>query len=769
MKYRMIWAVLFFMLISIFSGCSRSSPDTEPLPPEQEETGPERTLAGKGETITVNVIDNTLFVTNLSTVSHPENKLAETSELLLPGKVFKRDPTKKASTADCRWEYVSVDRYQGKMVNGVPTDGLVYHFREAAYRLALRVTFAVHPTLSGPFEVSMEIDNLDRTETRIMLEDGFTSFSTRVKEPETTSIIRIKSEGFIAEGCFWSADVHNRTIRYPGSGIYVQKLTRNGLRVTSDRPHFQENGSYYLAQFIDRNSEDGVFLALSWTTGKVRSVYDKDLGSVATRFYLDNSSGFFSTLIQPGETFAVPSVYVMPYDGDMEEASNRFKSWYFACKVVPALRDSDALPYVQIDNQLTPEEAKNANIDSLKWDYGWWNHVGFADGIPYSYESTWTLLADCLDTPVTTHDDVLRYGTLLDELGLNFTLYVLLHENFDEAGTPTDQYGELNAVTHPDWFSNQKHPACRLADLGNTECVEYLKTTLEKFFKNNRVDQWRTDFEPIAAYSNQKNRHDANGSDVSYWCTVGFVEILDHLYRTVDGFKFESCSSGGGNKDLLTAEWATFFNCDDTSNYLSLRTSFYDSSYLIHPAQLELPCNVDSFNPDVPEHFFPVIPEPETADGDSFDYRDTLLDMGFRSTIISCPHWASWKGVMLPDYYKEYATIYKEKVKHLVRDGSLYHILPRPDGKNWDGIMYADPDSGNEVKGVVFLFKPSAEAPDACRVVLRGLNADQTYRLMFEDRPEQNRTAAGGELMTDGVEVTIPYFGSEIIWISDAE
>ena len=47
----------------------------------------------------------------------------------------------------------------------------------------------------------------------------------------------------------------------------------------------------------------------------------------------------------------------------------------------------------------------------------------------------------------------------------------------------------------------------------------------------------------------------------------------------------------------------------------------------------------------------------------------------------------------------------------------LYHILPRPDGRKWDGIEYYDPAAG---KGVVYLFKPSPRAGHADDPVERG-------------------------------------------------
>ena len=82
--------------------------------------------------------------------------------------------------------------------------------------------------------------------------------------------------------------------------------------------------------------------------------------------------------------------------------------------------------------------------------------------------------------------------------------------------------------------------------------------------------------------------------------------------------------------------------------------------------------------------------------------------------------------------------------------------------------MYSDKDSENEIKGAVFLFKPSTDAEDTKNVVLKGLDENTLYNLTFQDRPKQNVTATGAELMSNGVNVNIEYVGSEIIWITEA-
>jgi len=86
-----------------------------------------------------------------------------------------------------------------------------------------------------------------------------------------------------------------------------------------------------------------------------------------------------------------------------------------------------------------------------------------------------------------------------------------------------------------------------------------------------------------------------------------------------------------------------------------------------------------------------------------------------------------------------------------VRQADLYHIFPRPDGRNRDGIEYYDPAVG---KGVVYLFQPSSEtATEAIR--FKGLDADRMYRVTFEDGTHPPSVKSAAELMDKGLQVTL--------------
>ena len=46
--------------------------------------------------------------------------------------------------------------------------------------------------------------------------------------------------------------------------------------------------------------------------------------------------------------------------------------------------------------------------------------------------------------------------------------------------------------------------------------------------------------------------------------------------------------------------------------------------------------------------------------------------------------------------------IYKQWIRPLLKDVKVHHILPRPDGRHWDGMFYWSPPLA---KGVVYIFR----------------------------------------------------------------
>ena len=662
---------------------------------------------------------------------------------------------------DAVWQFVS-----SKHVTTDTTNEFVATYRDDDCKCDLVIRVKAHTDNEGPFEFITELKN--GTDKTIRITPGsFASVSFNLGSQATAMLV--KKESGQAEGF-----THYDGNYVGGSGIYLfDTAERTSARawVNTDQGW---NESGFIPMIYLQGSDYGVYCALEWSAGAVR--YDREGDEIEMSVSMDGVYGQFATAsefitrVDAGDTFLFPTVYYGAYDGEIDDGSNIFRRWFFDVKAPDKLREDKNEPLTQIGGM---NDIDLMFVESTKWDYGWWSNDRLNPPNDWrSLEGAWGLA----DVKHPGYQSVLSqagnasmkgYGAKLKAKGINWTVYLLLHDTLDAQGQPSDAYTEFNSVTHPEWFSNRKVTTGmgNSADLGNEECVEYLKTELTKFFGENFIPTWRTDFEPICRSSNLNNRHFANGSDVMYWCTTGFVDVVEHLIENVDGFRYESCSSGGSMKDLITATIAVGINCDDCANYLSLRTTFYDSTYVFHPTQMQIPMNMSFFNTNE-DMFYPKVKS--TCTDEDYDFHQIMIDMGFRSTILGSPMYGTWGGELLRSAVTEYSALYRTKIRPIQRDGELYHILPRPDGVNWDGMMYADPDSKNDIKGVVFLFKPSEQTTDRYTVVMDGLDPNVTYQLTFEDRPEQNCTAKGSVLMSAGIEVTIKSIGSELIWITEA-
>lgn len=627
---------------------------------------------------------------------------------------------------------------------------LLYFDKEAGFNFL--VMLKGRDDICGPVEYSAALTNLGATPVRIFPGDVFDASFPFDTVPTAW---RVAKESGIAEGVVW----HKGTPFFQGTGIYKDMLTegKSVLCETSTVQDFNSGGMIPMI-YLDAYTS-GAYVAVEWTSQRIYAEGTK----TGARIHVDYREGF-TTRVAPGEPFTVEPVYIGSYKGDIEDGSNEFKRWFFMEKTPKKMFYDENEPLTQIDLQFDPEECAEHGIQSLKWDYGWWSDEKLPNAIEKNeiwkyYEGSWKLRCqDMIDHIKRLGCDTLeQYGEYLEKFGLNWTVYTLLHDSQKEL-EGDDLMTSIGPTAHPEWFSDRKiADQCPVADLGNKECIEYCKRKLQRFFTENKIKGWRTDFEPIAFRSDKENRHDANGTDVQYWCSKGFYEIVDYLIEKIPGFRYESCSSGGSMKDFATMHRCVIFNTDDSADFASLRTTFYDSSYCFPPAQLQWPLDPCSFSPEHEKYYC--------------GYGDRPF--GFRSLIMAGIHLGSWGGrKFLNDYnvtemYKEYLHLHNTKVKHLIRHANLYHTLPRPDGIHWDGMQYGMDHSvnGNKIHGAAFIFKPSDKDGDSKHIDIRGLCPDAIYKADFYERKDQSFIASGKEIMEKGITVYMDGVpGSDIIF-----
>ncbi|MBQ7153441.1 MAG: GH36 C-terminal domain-containing protein, partial [Clostridia bacterium] len=680
-------------------------------------------LTNKKTSLRLEVKGNEPFVMSLDTQNHRQT-VGEPVGMGMP-----KEYQSGSETVAFKWEYKGYEYEKGNR----GAEGIVLRFEDGGAGFAYCLHVLTCPDYSGPFEFYGELTN-NGNGPKTVLPGAF--FNASIAGEGTPVLTSFKKESGVAEG--WQ--IHDGTF-FKGSGIYTQDLTERPSFSAYTSPNQDWNAGGYIPMFYVDYGSYGYYMGMEWSDCTLAARYDRDQEQIQVSAQLYKF--LFKTSVPSGTTMLIPSIYLGTYDGDIDDGSNQFKRWYLNCKSPELIMDNPDEPLTQQDDQIGVT-ASSYGIQSVKWDYGWW------DSEPAN--GNWRTNEGLLER---TGSSIREYADKVNAAGMKLALYILLKDTgLDREGVPTSvgEYG------HPEWFSRRIVTVGKSADLGNEECVKFFQQYLSNFLKENHVTTWRSDFEPICRESDKENRHASNGNDVGYWCTVGFSELVDYLYENVPGFRYESCSSGGSMKDLFTMTKAVVINCDDSADYMSLHMSFYDSSFCIHPAQLQLPCNPCTF-----------------MEGYKYYTGTADIKYGMRATMTGGVMYGFWDTTNMMDVVNGYwpemmGETYNKKIKPLIREGDLYHILPRPDGVHWDGLEYVDADTDREIKGLVMLWKPTDEEGSVKHIVLRGLHEDVQYRLVFEDRPEQNAVYSGKTLMETGLDVTIEEaMGSEYIWIYEAE
>jgi alpha-galactosidase len=223
-----------------------------------------------------------------------------------------------------------------------------------------------------------------------------------------------------------------------------------------------------------------------------------------------------------------------------------------------------------------------------------------------------------------------------------------------------------------------------------------------------------------------------------------YYDIHENLRKQHPGLLLEICNDGGRMVDFGSASHGDYLSITDTYDPLSNRRAFYDASFVLPPAMLET--------------YVEKWPVPTVG---NFRYMLRSGMMGWLTIMLDTTLWSEEQHSVA----KEEFLTYKTQLRPLIRDAWLFHISPRPDGIHWDAMEYFDPQSG---QGVVYAFHGSAETEPSHTFLLRGLSAERSYTLRFQDGSSPNRTVSGEELLGKGVSVQLSQPNtSELIFLQE--
>ncbi|MCL2663978.1 MAG: GH36 C-terminal domain-containing protein [Defluviitaleaceae bacterium] len=470
----------------------------------------------------------------------------------------------------------------------------------------------------------------------------------------------------------------------------------------------------------------GLYAGWEWQTGFAAAKVGDGSISISTGYDSGANDGvngpdFFTDgcTVQARGAFAYPYSYIGAFTGDADNGSNAFTRWFWRNKTPASMHTDETEPWTQFGGMFyyfDPDKPDYTDENGEKKYYFWASdeRTVLRALTDKSENSLRSIGFECFE---------IDYGWFgPDNAKPSFEASPVLFPGGMK---------KISDAAHENGFKFHLY----FANLVNVDTTGQLA---EKY-SSYALDSWRSDF----------SRPD--------------IPALKYLSRRIPNHRYETCNSGGRNKDFATYTFASVGTVTDIVYPLELRQAFYDSSYALPAAQLSQCQHIGYLSPGVKAAL--------TESRDEFTYclRSGMLG-AFFPAVCACGPQYNPANIVLPSdepltvpIYKKNMQIYKEHLRPLIREGHIYHILPRPNGNDWDGIQYYIPAKD---ACAVMLFKPSAERGDSVRLKLRGLRPETNYRISFSDNPGQNLIMRGDELIHSGLEVFLPgKLVSEIILI----
>ena len=576
---------------------------------------------------------------------------------------------------------------------------------QAIFR-SYNITLILHAELkeNGPVHIWQELINNSTATLKICAQE-FQGIDMIVSLPNVSTLWRFNRSRF-----------NNGLDGNFTTGVLKQEVRNNFYQLCQiENSWLVSTGELPLAM-LDCGSE-GIYLGYDWNFGLIEVQTQSNLKNVRLKANLGLSQEEITC--PANSTLAIPGVFVGLYKGSTDDGANQLKNWFWNHHVPASLRENENEPLIEIHyNAFSENDFKyflnkydlpQLGVGLIKMDYWWTVPTTMADansGFDPVLETKW-------EPYVGKWPNGMTFGTLTKSKyeGVKNSLYMC------------DTYMGADISTHP-------------AQLSQIE-------SLAKRIENWKIDYWRSDFDLEKANS--------------FASHTGLLFILDSLINRFDNFRYEHCSAGGSLKDFTTLRRMTFMTMEDSGGPLNHRMAFYSNSYMINPVQLKFDVGYDWTSAEDAANI--------NANGES--WAKYVLRSSMMGAMMACAVGRDMTTVEL-NQAKIHWSLYNEKQREILRGCNVYHILPMPNGKNWDGMQFYNNSIG---KGSVFLFSHKANGGSdgtSKRIYPKGLDENTLYKVEFQDRTSLSCSKTGKELMSDGLLVTCmtKHFDTEIIWLT---
>ena len=605
----------------------------------------------------------------------------------------------------------------------------------------------------GPIEHQIRVENLDRQEIWIPMQDSL-AFNWQVDPQAPLEHL------FVEKGANTPSPVGTHQIALADGYKWTGTSSTYG-DLREDEP--REIIPWSLIQRKDA-AQSGWYAGIEFS-GRTRISLAREKDSLHGAIGLNPDPAPFRSRLAPGEVFETPTVFLGGFRDGADGAGNVLRRWVRATLGNPETWKDPNYPQVannswgggmDVNEAIALRMIRDSaelGMDMFHVDAGWFRGVGDWYPNPQKFPHGLAVIAD------DAHKHGLKFGLWVDwtQAGLSTEAGAL---NARDPKVRDWMVTDLPADWTPEPFKGQT------IDLGVPEAKQWAQREVERIVTDYHLDMLEHDGYLVAHGCDRTDHPHAapdplnkciykswgaywvdssNSTDVSYHAVRAYYDIYSKMRHDHPGLLFEICNDGGRMVDFGSAAHGDYFSITDTYDPLSNRRAFYDTSHVLPSAMLE--------------SYVEKWPTPRI---DNFRYMLRSGMMGWLTIMTDTNAWT-------PEQYaeaKKEIDLYKKELRSLIRDASLYHVSPRPDGVHWDGIEYWDSD---RQRGVVYAFRGTIEGENNHSYPLQGLQPSGRYLLKFYDHSAPDRTVTGQELITRGlnVELALPN-SSELIFIEAA-
>jgi hypothetical protein len=615
----------------------------------------------------------------------------------------------------------------------------------------------------GPIEHQIRIENLDRQEIWIPLQDSL-AFNWQVDPQAPLQHL------FVEKGANTPSPVGTHQValiegyKWTGTSSTYGDLRDNEPREIIPWSLVQGSPSEGSPSRRKDAAQAGWYAGLEFS-GRTRISLAREKDSLQIAIGLNPDPSPFRTRLAPGEVFETPVVFLGGFRDGSDEAGNVLRRWVRAVLGNPETWKNPNYPLVvnnswgggmDVNEEIALRMIRDSaelGVDMFHVDAGWFRGVGDWYPNPQKFPHGLAVIAD------DAHQHGLKFGLWVDwtQAGLSTEAGAL---NARDPKVRDWMVTDLPSDWKPEPFKGQT------IDLGVPKAKQWAQHEVERIVSDYHLDMLEHDGYLVAHGCDRTDHPHAapdplnkciykswgsyfvdssNSTDVSYHAVRAYYDIYSKLRHDHPGLLFEICNDGGRMVDFGSAAHGDYFSITDTYDPLSNRRAFYDTSHVLPAAMLE--------------SYVEKWPTPQI---ENFRY---MLRSGMMGWLTIMTDTNAWSPEQHAEAKKE-IDLYQKELRSLIRDASLYHVSPRPDGVHWDGIEYWD---STRQRGVVYAFRGTVEGEKMHVYALEGLQPSGRYLLKFYDHSAPDRTVTGGELMTRGLNVTLPLpNSSELIFIEGA-